>query len=167
MPSLKFSIDYAYFSPDGDGIKEDLPVKITDSTSEKLWTAEIRNSRDKAVKVFTWKGVKNDFVWDGTDESGNPAEIGKYSIVIFATDDAGNSLSSEINNITLDSREIRVYLTSEYEGISPNNDGYLDVQTFDISATVAEDILSWNFAVLGADNNPVFALSFDTYELPV
>lgn len=167
MPNLSFSIDYTYFSPDGDGVQENLPVKISDSTSEKLWTAEIRDSKDKTVKVFTWNGTKDEFIWDGTDESGNLSADGKYSIVVYATDDAGNSFSSEINNITLDSRITKVYLTAEYNGISPNNDKVLDAQIFEISATVGEDIANWNFDVISEDGTSVFALSDrDSKNLP-
>lgn len=167
IPSLNFSIDYVYFSPDGDGNKETLPIKISECSDEKLWTAEIRNSRDKAVKTFTWSGKKSELVWDGTDESGNLAENGKYSIVMYSTDDAGNSFSSEINNITMDSRETKIYLTQEYEGISPNNDNYLDSQIFQISATVGEDISSWNFDIIADDGTFVYSLSDrDSKDLP-
>lgn len=162
FPALDFSIPYVYFSPDGDGKQENLPISITNSTSEKLWTAEIRNSKDKVVKSFTWSGVKNELIWDGTDESGNLAENGKYSIVVYSNDKAGNSFNSEISNITLDSRETKIYLTSEYEGISPNNDNYLDSQIFKISATVAEDIASWNFDLFDEEGISVYSLSDKT-----
>ena len=144
-----------------------MPVKLTNSTSEKLWTAEIRNAKDKAVKTYKWNGTKSDFSWDGTDESGNLAADGKYSIVIYSTDDAGNSFSTEIKNIVLDSRETKLYLTAEYEGISPNNDKVLDVQEFAVNASVTENILSWNFDVRKEDGKSVYSLSNkDSANLP-
>ena len=158
-PTLTAQIPWTYFSPDGDGVQDNIPVTIKDSSSEKKWIAEIRNSKDKAVKTFTWSGVKSKLEWDGTDESGNVLEYGKYNLVIYSTDDAGNSFSTELKNIVLDNRETKIYLTAEYEGISPNNDKVLDVQDFDIKVTVPEDILSWQFNIKREDGTVVFSRS--------
>ena len=167
FPSISAEVPYTFFSPDSDGIQDAVPVKLTNSTSEKLWTAEIRNAKDKAVKTYKWNGTKSDLSWDGTDESGNLASDGKYSIVIYSTDDAGNSFSTEIKNIVLDSRETKLYLTAEYEGISPNNDKVLDVQEFAVNASVTENILSWNFDVRKEDGKSVYSLSNkDSANLP-
>ena len=105
--------------------------------------------------------------WDGTDESGNLAADGKYSIVISSTDDAGNSFSTSLKEIVLDNRETKIYLTSEYDGISPNDDNYLDQQIFAIRTSVAEDLKSWNFDIRKEDGNAVFSLSEkDSMTLP-
>ena len=158
-PSLVAECSWNYFSPDGDGNQDNLPVIITNSTSEKIWTAEVRDSKDKTVKKITWNNVKDKIVWDGSDESGNTAADGKYNIIIYSTDDAGNSVSRELKGITLDTRETKAYITAEYEGISPNKDGYLDAQNFEIRATLTEGIKSWNFDVRREDGTPVYSLS--------
>lgn len=158
-PSLVAEVPYSFFSPDGDGIKDTIPVTIKDATSEKKWTAEIRNAKDKVVKSFVWSGKSNSFVWDGSNESGNFADNGKYSIVVYSTDDAGNSFSTEIKDIVMDNRETKVYLTAEYEGISPNNDKVLDEQKFTIKATVQEDLASWKFSIKREDGTVVYTIS--------
>ena len=95
------------------------------------------------------------------------APDGKYNIVIFSTDDAGNSFSTELKEITLDNRETKAYITAEYEGISPNNDGYLDVQKFEIRTSVKDNIKAWNFDVRKEDGTSVYALSEkDSANLP-
>ena len=95
------------------------------------------------------------------------AANGKYSIVVFCTDDAGNSFSTDLNGIVLDNRETKIYLTAEREGISPNNDNVLDTQTFEVRTSVKEDLLSWNFDVRREDGTSVFALSDkDSANLP-
>ena len=167
FPSLEWETPWTYFSPDNDGNQDNITVKLSKSTAEKLWTADVRDAKGKSVKKYTWSGAKNEVIWDGTDESGNIAANGKYSVVIFCTDDAGNSFSTDLNGIVLDNRETKIYLTAEREGISPNNDNVLDTQTFEVRTTVKEDLLSWNFDVRREDGTSVFALSDkDSANLP-
>ena len=167
FPSLEWELPWTYFSPDKDGNQDNIQIKLSKSTAEKLWTADVRDSKGKSVKKYTWSGAKSEVIWDGTDESGNIAADGKYSIVIFCTDDAGNSFSSDINGIVLDNRETKIYLTADHEGISPNNDKVLDTQIFEIRTSVKEDLLSWNFDVRREDGTSVFALSDkDSANLP-
>ena len=166
-PNLTAETPWSFFAPSGNGAQKNIPVTIKECSAEKLWVAEVRDAKDKAVKKFSWNGSKESFAWDGTDESGNLAANGKYNIVIFSTDDAGNSFSTELKGITLDNRETKAYITAEYEGISPNNDGYLDIQKFEIRTSVADNIKSWNFDVRKEDGTSVYALSEkDSANLP-
>ena len=166
-PNLTAETPWSFFAPSGNGAQKNIPVTIKECSAEKLWVAEVRDAKDKAVKKFSWNGSKESFAWDGTDESGNLAANGKYNIVIFSTDDAGNSFSTELKGITLDNRETKAYITAEYEGISPNNDGYLDTQKFEIRTSVADNIKSWNFDVRKEDGTSVYALSDkDSANLP-
>lgn len=159
FPSLVAEIPWTAFSPDGDGNQDTIPVTIKESTSEKLWVVEIRDAKAKVVNKYSWSGKKSDFAWDGTNESGNIAPDGKYDIVISCTDDAGNSFSTELKQLVLDNRETKGYITAELDGISPNNDGVLDAQKFEIRTTVAENILSWNFDIRKEDGTAVYSLS--------
>ena len=166
-PNLTAETPWSFFAPSGNGAQKNIPVTIKECSAEKLWVAEVRDAKDKAVKKFSWNGSKESFAWDGTDESGNLAANRKYNIVIFSTDDAGNSFSTELKGITLDNRETKAYITAEYEGISPNNDGYLDTQKFEIRTSVADNIKSWNFDVRKEDGTSVYALSEkDSANLP-
>ena len=166
-PNLTAETPWSFFAPSGNGAQKNIPVTIKECSAEKLWVAEVRDAKDKAVKKFSWNGSKESFAWDGTDESGNLAANGKYNIVIFSTDDAGNSFSTELKGITLHNRETKAYITAEYEGISPNNDGYLDTQKFEIRTSVADNIKSWNFDVRKEDGTSVYALSEkDSANLP-
>ncbi|UKI54393.1 MAG: hypothetical protein L6V86_01660 [Treponema sp.] len=78
--------------------------------------------QNKVVKRYSWKGkvrtdAKDFFEWDGSDESGNRVADGVYSIVISSTDEAGNAFSTTMSGFTLDSRETKIYVTAENEGI--------------------------------------------------
>ena len=159
-PSLAATAPWVDFSPDGDGNQDTVPVSISNCSSEDLWKAEVKNASGKVVKTYTWKGKirsngKDMFEWDGSDESGNKAANGSYSMEISSTDKAGNAFKSTISGISLDSRDTKVYVTAEYEGISPNGDGQFDKQVFKISTSVPEGILSWNFDIRSENGTSV------------
>lgn len=171
-PYLAASAPWSAFSPDGDGIQDTIPVTITGCTHEKLWTAEIKDSKNKVVKRYSWKGkvrtgAKDFFEWDGSDESGNRVADGVYSIVISATDEAGNAFSTTMSGFTLDSRETKIYVTAENEGISPNADKILDTQKFNIKASVPDGILTWKFDIRSENGTSVRSWSDkDSANLP-
>lgn len=154
-PVIEISVPYTDFSPEPTSSKQNLPVKIENSSAESKWTAEIRNqSSRELVKTFTWQNSQvADFVWDGTDESGNKAANAKYYLNIATTDEAGNSASVRINNINLDARQVSAYITNELEGFSPNGDGFLDTQKFEIKLGLTEGISNWNLKMLDSAGN--------------
>ena len=171
-PYLAASAPWSAFSPDGDGIQDTIPVTITGCTQEDLWTAEIKDSKNKVVKRYSWKGkvrtgAKDFFEWDGSDESGNRVADGIYSIVISSTDEAGNAFSTTMSGFTLDSRETKIYVTAENEGISPNGDKILDTQKFNIKASVPDGILTWKFDIRSENGTSVRSWSDkDSANLP-
>ncbi len=154
-PSVDISADYAVFSPDGISSRQILPVKVTNCSTETKWTATI--SRDsKTVRTFTWQdGKAQNFNWDGTDESGNKAPNGTYTITVSSTDAAGNTGSSMIQNIVLDAREVKAYVTAESDGFSPNGDGFKDAQVLNIRTTLNEGIETWSLAIIDEKGNSV------------
>jgi flagellar hook assembly protein FlgD len=159
-PFLSAQIPWTSFSPDGDGNQDTIPVSVTDCTTEKLWTAEVKDVKGITVRKFTWNGTvqtdsKPGFEWNGADESGNTAPDGIYSMVINSTDEAGNTFSTSLNAITLDNREVKAYVTTDLEGISPNGDNTLDSQKFTIRTTVPDGILSWKFDVCSEDGTSI------------
>lgn len=170
-PTVEISVPYLLFSPDGISTRQTIPVTATSSTEAK-WTAEIRKSGNSsnvpAVKTITWNNSKvSNFAWDGTDENGNKAADGTYSITVSSTDAAGNSGSAVIDGIKLDKRETKVYITPELAGISPNNDGVKDMQRFTVKTTLSEGISSWNFKILDEKGNAVKEWSDkDSKDLP-
>lgn len=135
------------FAPGVKGAQKSALVKVKESTKERLWKAEVKRAGEDnsapCVRRFTWSGNIEDFEWDGTEESGNIAPDGDYTIVLSATDAALNSFSVTLPKVTLDTRDIKGYITAEHEGISPNGDGYLDTQTFTFALTVNDSIISW------------------------
>lgn len=171
-PKLVASVPYTVFSADGDSKKDHLPVKISECTEESLWNASVINSKGEAVRHFAWNGKietegVSGFDWDGTDESGNIAPDGTYSIAIKSEDVAGNVFKSEISNIVMDNRSASAYVMAELEGISPNGDGIKDFQKFVIKATLTEGIETWKFSIKDENGNIVRSWSdADSKNLP-
>lgn len=153
-PQIKVSVPYTLFSPDGDGNKDTLPVKVQSSNEEK-WTATLANSKNKIVKTFAWKGQIPSFEWDGTDESGNKVADGSYKLSFASIDAAGNKASAEIDEIKVDSRETKAYVTTDLDAFSPNGDGNFDIQKFTIRTSLAEGISEWKFSIVSAEGKVV------------
>lgn len=171
-PFLKAETKWTSFSLDGKSNQNKLPVLISDCTSEDLWISEIFNSKNEKVKEFSWKGQistngKPEFEWNGTDNNGNKLPDGNYSIKISSTDASGNSFSTNLKGITLDSRETKAYITCELDGISPNGDNIVDFQKFTIKTTVKEGIKSWQFDIRSENGKSVRSWSEkDKKDLP-
>lgn len=171
QPFLTATCPWSFFSPDGDSNQDTLPVNVASCTSEPEWKAEVLDASGKAVKTYTWKDKirtngKDGFAWDGTDEAGNKAKDGNYSIVISSADDAGNSFSTKIAGITLDKRETKAFVTAEYDGISPNGDGAFDTQLFTITTTVKDGISGWSFDIRSENGEAVRSWSDKDGGLP-
>lgn len=167
-PAVKISSEYTAFSPDGASKKQVLPVRATDSTVESKWTAEVLDSKNRVVKTFTWTNAKvSDFSWDGSDDNGNKAANGTYSIVVYAKDEAGNSTRQTVSGITLDTRAVSAFVTAQSMGISPNGDGKFDDQKFDVKVAVTDGIASWKFDIVDMNNKVAATFTKDNFKSPV
>lgn len=164
-PEITITVPYTVFSPDKDGNLDSLPVTVV-SSSEAKWTGEIAG-KSGVVKSYTWQGKVPSFEWDGTDENGNVAANGIYSLTISSTDDAGNKGSCTIKDISVDTREAKAYITTALDGISPNGDGYVDAETFNVNVSLKEGISSWIFDIVDSTGASVKQWSEkDSKDLP-
>ena len=153
-PALQLSADYLVFSPNGDGKKDLLPIKIAGS-EENQWIAEIKNQAKTTVKKITWQGSPASFDWDGKDENNNTVADGNYSLLVSSTDDAGNKTEKQIPLIVVDNRPTKAFVTAELSAFSPNADGIKDEQVFTIMTSLQEGIASWSLAILSENGASV------------
>lgn len=150
-PSVKITCDYMLFSPDKDGNK-DVVTFTASSSKEARWNASIKNAKGALVKTFTWQdSIVPKFSWDGTDNSGNKAPDGVYSLTVESTDIAGNYGVANIANITADTRPARAWLTTSLPAFSPNADGFKDTQNINTRISLKDGIESWKLAITKAD----------------
>ncbi len=157
-PTVNVSADYLLFSPNGDGRKDTLPLSISTGTEDK-WTAVIKDSSGSRIRTYTWTGKAESFFWDGTDRDSNLVPDGLYSFVISCEDKAGNRSECVLENLQVDSRPAKSFVTVQEEKFSPNGDGILDTETFSITASPAEGIEWWKFDITDQWNSSVMSWS--------
>jgi len=146
-PTIELSAQYSLFSPDGDQLKDKLPVSQS-SSEEVLWEGEFFNAKGEVVRSYYWKGKVTDFQWDGKDENGNKIPDGSYSYRISSTDQAGNSVSKELRGLQIDTRVATVFVTASSDGFSPNRDGFSDSIEFKPYVSLEEGIQSWTLEMV-------------------
>lgn len=147
-PQIQAEVPYLVFSPNADNNKDILPVTLKDASSESLWTAKFENKKSNIVKSYTWTNIPESFDWNGFDETGNIVADGLYKFVISATDEAGNKTEKYIENISVDNRSVKTYVTAELNGFSPNGDNYKDTQKFSIMTTPKDGVSNWKFSIV-------------------
>ncbi len=135
------------FSPDGDGLKDELVLPITTST-ENLWTLRVTNSAEQVVRTIKFENKQlNQITWDGKDDQGNQVPDGVYFINVESTDAGGNSNTVAINNIIVNTVPTPIDLNLSYAHFSPNGDGRRDTIEFTPSIPVRQGIARWNLII--------------------
>jgi outer membrane protein OmpA-like peptidoglycan-associated protein/flagellar hook assembly protein FlgD len=144
------------FSPDGDGNKETLLIKLSGSV-EDLWKAQVADASGKAVRILKFEGAAPaDWTWDGKDDEGKVVSDGVYSFAISSTDRAGNSVSKRFDNILVNTQQPPIALVIDLPSFSPNGDGVKDVVTLFPSVPVKTGVVSWTLSVLNKGNAEVW-----------
>jgi flagellar hook assembly protein FlgD len=147
-PSAELSTPYTLFSPNGDGNRDDIPINVT-TVGEDEWQAVIADGQGSTIRTWTWTGSAPPLVWDGTDEAGNPVPDGAYRFSLSSSDEAGNSFRRTIDNIQVDARNPRIFLTSSGTGIAPK-DGANQSIRLGTNLSLKEGIESWKLELRDA-----------------
>jgi outer membrane protein OmpA-like peptidoglycan-associated protein/flagellar hook assembly protein FlgD len=141
-PSGELSAPFLRFTPNGDGRLDDVTIFQHDTTWEERWEgaiyptqaggqagAEPADGDVQPLKTWTWEGMPEDIVWDGTSADGAVAPAGLYTYRLSATDRAGNSGEASLSGIELipTAQPFLVDASSRY--FSPDGDGVQDSVT--------------------------------------
>ncbi|MCG8478086.1 MAG: OmpA family protein, partial [Spirochaetales bacterium] len=114
------------FSPNGDG-RLDTVAFVQETEEIPLWTARIENETGEVVRRYDWAGRPDArLLWDGRTADGERAPDGRYRYVLSGTDRAGNARAGSPVEVELDTRETPVFVSSERDAFSPNDDGVVD-----------------------------------------
>jgi len=124
------------FSPVGDGKLD--TVTFTQQTSAELaWTAQIfpigadGKPSGKAIKTLSLGATADaTWTWDGRDDAGKLAPDGHYGYQLTATDRAGNTGSSGIAAVELNTEKADLILQANLAAFSPNGDNAKDSIVF-------------------------------------
>ena len=148
-PAATISAAYTLFSPNGDGLKDTVPISQSTS-SETRWVGTVTDANNTVVRSYEWQGAAPDFAWDGKDSNGNLVPDGTYTYTLAATDDAGNSTTASIPGIRVDTRPTPVFVSADQAGFSPNGDGVLDTIGFNTVVGLSDGISTWKFEIAPA-----------------
>lgn len=160
-------LEYAVFSPNGDGVRDTIGVRASGSR-ELRWTVTLENESGATVYEQIYENATPrqrefdpappiDFRWDGRtgspDEPGDVAGEGLYTVVLAGTDRAGNSAEARLEGaIRLSLTEAALSLEVEDGNpiFSPNDDGRRDDIYILLQASNADTIAEWTIEVLNA-----------------
>jgi flagellar hook assembly protein FlgD/outer membrane protein OmpA-like peptidoglycan-associated protein len=149
----------AIFSPDGDGNKDSLLVRLSGSP-EDLWTLKVLDAAGTAQRAATWNDSSPaDFTWDGKADSGSVVPDGVYSMVLSSTDRAGNPKTARLDNIIVNTQQPPVNVTIDLAAFSPNGDGSKDILGISPSVPVRSGLVSWKLAILDSSRAERWSVS--------
>ena len=151
-PEVSAEVNYLLFSPDSDGMKDNLEI-IQTSSFEDIWQAEILSERGVVVKSYLWKNKVENLKWDATDDEGNIVPDGKYDYSIYSVDAAGNRSSSEVNGIVIDTEPTAIFLTVSSEYLSPTGNKLFDDITFSTIINNKRGLESWALKIIHESGN--------------
>ncbi len=143
--------DSLIFSPNDDGIKDTLILKLQTSR-EDLWTIDILDSEDTVVHTTLIENASvESYVWDGRNNEGALVTDGVYSFRISATDRALNTTTERLNNIIVDTEPTPISLNVDIAHFSPNGDGRRDTVTFTPDVPVTDGIREFELVIRDRD----------------
>lgn len=154
-PRAAFSVPYTAFSPNGDGIREDIPIVVTTEGNDE-WQARIADRQGKVVRAWAWKGSAPSVVWDGRDGAGNPLPDGDYRFSLSAVDEAGNTgVVPAPLSISMSRADTPVRIAADKRAFSPGSAGSAGTIAFRPQAALSEGITSWQVDMLNTSGVPV------------
>jgi outer membrane protein OmpA-like peptidoglycan-associated protein/flagellar hook assembly protein FlgD len=146
-PAVTTSTPDLIFSPNGDGSKDALPI-AQEGSPEDEWRAEILAQDGTVVASFAWAEMAPPtFEWDGRMADGTLAPDGVYSYRVATVDRAGNTTSSSISNIIVDTQATPIAVSLDDAIFSPNGDAEQDTVTYTFDVPVTTGIDRWRFEI--------------------
>lgn len=177
-------------SPNADGIQDELslPWTITDERFILSWEVEVRNRDGDIVRTIRNKEVRPELqnfqnfferlfyvkkgvtvperlVWDGRTDTGEVAPDGEYTIVARASDDNGNTASTEPFEVVLDTVKPKIEMPSIADSariFSPDGDGQKDELVLPVT-TSTENL--WEVQISNAQEQVVRTLRYENTQL--
>jgi flagellar motor protein MotB len=152
-PQGEISVPYMVFAPNDNGNRDTLPIHVTTEGNDE-WNLNIADRDNNSVRSWDWAGRAPavPIVWDGRDEAGNIVVDGAYNLVLSSTDEAGNSTRRSINNIVVDARVPRIFLTASALAIAPGPN-QTEALRFNILATLPDGIDFWRMELRDENND--------------
>ncbi len=161
-PELQASLLYSVFSPDGDGVKDSIPV-FMQSSREREWLFEVRDATDVVYTEHISDAALDDRVWNGKDSEGNSIPDGEYSIRITSTDAAGNTTEEIFDAVRIRTTNPIAFLVVESDQASPNDDGFEDDIPIEITISSNAGLEQWKLSIHDEAGKNIKELTGDAY----
>ena len=154
-PLVTATVEYNIFSPNGDGLKDALPV-LQSGSSEVRWIGQFLSASGEIVRTLSWTdGRPSDFLWDGQNDVGDILPDGTYGYRISSIDLAGNDTTVMVEGIIIDTAGRRLAIDLETPAFSPNGDGVQDELQFRVTIDREESLESWRAEVRNLEGQVV------------
>ncbi len=168
LPNATVSISSDVFSPDGNGIQDELIILQNTSKENEEWKGVILNDKGQEIKTFIWQGQPPKKIeWDGKDNDNKLVKDGTYYYQLSSIDSAGNTYKSEKFRTRVYTAETPIVITASYNTFSPNNDKIFDSQLFEIrfTPTKENEVSDWKLVINDNMDKPVYTIA-KTEDLP-
>jgi flagellar hook assembly protein FlgD len=135
QPKVSLSINDAFFSPNGDGVKDTLTLNTLAPVKEGVvgWSVTVRDNGGTIRRTITGDAgspVPERVVFDGRGDPGTILGEGAYNAELSVSYRNGYVSESLSPVFTLDVTPPRAAVRTEYNAFSPNNDGVQDEMIF-------------------------------------
>ncbi|MFP4378035.1 MAG: FlgD immunoglobulin-like domain containing protein, partial [Spirochaetales bacterium] len=162
-PVATVTSDIDLFSPNGDRILDNVTF-AQEASSEQSWAGSIIDGEGNTIRVFQWTDVPPTTIsWNGRRDDGRLAADGVYRYVLSATDRAGNRGSSSPVFIELDTSGADLALQAVFAAFSPNADGVLDEQQFELQTDRPESVTDMTLRITNRAGETVWQTTTDRF----
>lgn len=153
--AVRLDIDQRAFSPNGDGLRDELTIGAIIQAPERVKSYELRIVAQEGAAamtaVRTWKGggtAPKKVQWRGETDSGVQAPDGRYAASITVSYLNGDEIDASVPTFLLDRIPPRIEASASLEIISPNGDGRSDSVEIRQSSLPGDD---WTGSIKAAD----------------
>lgn len=158
--NIEISRSLSAFSPNGDGVKDELTFTIDIPVTKNLleWSLDIVDAGDSSVRSFEgFDAPEKELNFDGKDGNGAILPDGTYQATLSALYRNGNNPKSGTAPFIIDTTAPEVSVKPESSRFSPDGDGTKDSVTF-LQTTSRED--SWKGTITNQSGDVVLEVNW-------
>ncbi|MFW5785687.1 MAG: FlgD immunoglobulin-like domain containing protein [bacterium] len=150
------------FSPNGDGVADELPINLFTSLTEGIerWEIALVHESGRVDRRFTGTDMDRTrrLTWDGRDDDGRVQE-GTYTARYTVTYRKGNRPVAESREFEVDVSGPAVRIDVGPLPFSPDNDGVNDELTISLDVDDESSVDEWRLAILDRNRRPFMSYS--------
>ncbi len=147
-PAASIAVESGFFSPNGDGVQDELIVAMTaQSTATAVdWTLALVDASGAVRKTLNGRGSPDEkAAFAGSDDKGAALPEGEYSALLTVSYRNGYKAQVRSPRVVIDLTPPAATVKAAYPGFSPNGDGNLDRMAFTQSGSAE---VSWTGEIL-------------------